>query len=777
MSWNRIFHFRKSVVFIWLISYISILVIPLIISGFIYYAAERIVANQINATNTALLRQLKQLMDSRLEDISRLSHQIALNTKTKSIMYIKGDLEPRHSYIVTSLSSDFRFYKVANSYINSFYVYFKNSDTVLTDRTFARSELVYRLIAEGGDISYEEWIALLRKPNNRGYTILPNRHDDGTVKKSIAFLQPIPIEEVSTSEATVVILLEEDQIHNNIKSLEWTNQGRVVIIDENNNVLASTQSLDGYILPHYDLLSGEAGTFFDDSSGESNVISYISSEVSPMKYLTIIPKHIYVKQVEEIRRLTILGFSLCVLIGGLLSLFFLRKNYSPVSQLVKGVTERIGIPFEKVVNEYHFIDNALSMTLHEKENIRRKLRQQNVIMRSNLLMRLFKGRFASKVSLEEALEAVDIRFLSDQFAVILFFMEDYSQFMKPEELEESDENLNLIQFVIANIVEELAGQNHQGFVAEVDGMMTCLLNFREEGSIRDKEQELLRIASESQKIITQAFHIYFSVSVSTIQKGISGIPIAYSQAVEALEYRLIKGKGQILCYEDIQKNQKQQFYRFDLVEEQRLVNSIKTGDYEKSGQILKKVMQAMFSEDLIPIQVARCLIFDIASTLLKTIAEMNLVENDCFIESLNPVERLLSCDTAEEMQENMMEILGQVCHYIEQKKNSHNKDLKEEILNYIHEHYKDEDFSLTAMAEHLNLNNTYLSKFFKEQIGEGLLEYVNRYRISKAKELLKKSDQSISHIAKRVGFYNNNTFIRVFKKYEGITPGQYKEMA
>lgn len=103
--------------------------------------------------------------------------------------------------------------------------------------------------------------------------------------------------------------------------------------------------------------------------------------------------------------------------------------------------------------------------------------------------------------------------------------------------------------------------------------------------------------------------------------------------------------------------------------------------------------------------------------------------------------------------------------------------MKEEILNYVHEHYKDEDFSLTAMADHFKINNTYLSKFFKEQIGEGLLEYVNRYRVNKAKELLKKTNQSISHIARSVGFYNNNTFIRVFKKYEGITPGQYKEMA
>ena len=271
------------------------------------------------------------------------------------------------------------------------------------------------------------------------------------------------------------------------------------------------------------------------------------------------------------------------------------------------------------------------------------------------------------------------------------------------------------------------------------------------------------------------------ISVLAIPLIISGFIYYEAERIVANEINetnsALLRKLQQLLYDDIQKNRKQQYYRFDLIEEQRLVNSIKTGDYEKSGQILRKVMQAMFSEELIPIQIARCFIFDIASTLLKTIADMDLAESHSFIESLNPVERMLSCDTVEEIEEKIMEILWQVCNYIEQKKNSHNKDLKEEILNYVHEHYKDEDFSLTAMADHFKINNTYLSKFFKEQIGEGLLEYVNRYRVNKAKELLKKTNQSISHIARSVGFYNNNTFIRVFKKYEGITPGQYKEMA
>lgn len=73
------------------------------------------------------------------------------------------------------------------------------------------------------------------------------------------------------------------------------------------------------------------------------------------------------------------------------------------------------------------------------------------------------------------------------------------------------------------------------------------------------------------------------------------------------------------------------------------------------------------------------------------------------------------------------------------------------------------------------MNAKYLSSFFKEQTGENLSDYINRVRLSKAKLLLKGSNMTVNEAALKTGYNNCNTFIRVFKKYEGITPGKYKE--
>ena len=61
------------------------------------------------------------------------------------------------------------------------------------------------------------------------------------------------------------------------------------------------------------------------------------------------------------------------------------------------------------------------------------------------------------------------------------------------------------------------------------------------------------------------------------------------------------------------------------------------------------------------------------------------------------------------------------------------------------------------------------------QTGEKVLDYINRIRLQEAKQLLQKCEINIEEVARKTGFNNSIALIRVFKKYEGITPGKYKD--
>jgi len=107
------------------------------------------------------------------------------------------------------------------------------------------------------------------------------------------------------------------------------------------------------------------------------------------------------------------------------------------------------------------------------------------------------------------------------------------------------------------------------------------------------------------------------------------------------------------------------------------------------------------------------------------------------------------------------------------------EDLKIKILELFESEkiYKKTDLRITTVSDALKTNRTYISRIINDEFSVNFNEFVNRYRIKEAKELLEKKDNNLftmEHIAEKSGFGSVNSFTRVFKEFEGVTPGQYK---
>ncbi|MOA16486.1 Bifunctional transcriptional activator/DNA repair enzyme AdaA [compost metagenome] len=90
------------------------------------------------------------------------------------------------------------------------------------------------------------------------------------------------------------------------------------------------------------------------------------------------------------------------------------------------------------------------------------------------------------------------------------------------------------------------------------------------------------------------------------------------------------------------------------------------------------------------------------------------------------------------------------------------------------QNYSDKNLSVSLIGDQFRLTPQYVSRLFREQTGHGgLHDFISQTRIEAAKALLLEGT-SIDETASRVGFASSHAFIRVFKKYEGITPGKYK---
>ena len=93
----------------------------------------------------------------------------------------------------------------------------------------------------------------------------------------------------------------------------------------------------------------------------------------------------------------------------------------------------------------------------------------------------------------------------------------------------------------------------------------------------------------------------------------------------------------------------------------------------------------------------------------------------------------------------------------------------QKAIAYIHEHYA-KDLLVEEVAAYIGKTPNYFSSIFRMEVGMTFREYLNHYRIERARELIEGSDMMIYEIAEQVGYSDYTYFSQVFKKVTGISP-------
>ena len=90
-------------------------------------------------------------------------------------------------------------------------------------------------------------------------------------------------------------------------------------------------------------------------------------------------------------------------------------------------------------------------------------------------------------------------------------------------------------------------------------------------------------------------------------------------------------------------------------------------------------------------------------------------------------------------------------------------------------HYQDSSFGIEYAADIFGASAKYLSRKFKEETGITFTNYLTSCRINHAKSILVQTNQPVNEIGQQVGYPISSTFIRAFKKNEGISPTEYRK--
>ncbi len=775
---RKSFSFKKSIFTSWVLSYISILTISLIITSIVYILSISVIEEEVSKANAATLKQLQQFMDQELRNIESLIVEVGFDNQIHGIAYLKDDIDIYHKYTIASIIKDFKLNILANDFLETMYIYLRKSDTIISEDGMYNSEDFYQFNYEhNSNVSYEEWMEGLNENYKKEYKTIISKKDDGTLNDSIAFFQSLPIGQSQDTEATLVLILNGEKLDNAIHNMKWLTQGNIFVIDDGNHILMSTDSASRLKGLNYDELQYKQKIFHKKINNREVAVSQLDSEITNWKYLSIIPIEVFWAKARFIRKVTYLCVAVCLLIGFLCAYYFSKQNYNPIDKLVNLFIDE-GRPFEKNrSNEYNFIQTSIIQTIEYNKKTQQALQQQKETMRIQFLVRLLKGNISSHISIDDAIESYDIALKDGYYTIELLYIEDIADGYSIVGCKSNGDIIDTVKLVLQGMVNEFIQQYNDLnmiYVVEIEGMLACLLNFSK--SANDKVKLVIaQIAEDIKSCLKKQYQVSVTIAVSDVHDGLQKINSAYYETIHIMEYRVLLGKSRIISFDEVQKlEQKDYKYQGFFVQEQKFMNFIKQNDYKSAGIVIDEVFSNYLTAHSIhSLEILKCRMFGLINVMFDAMAEISIVCEDKFLQGLNIVNKLTGSETVQELKNHLCDILSRIDDYIGDKKLEKNINIEGYVMDFVKENYADIDLNVSMIADRLQMNVQYLSKHFKKNTGIGLLDYIHKIRIKKAKVLMMQKNSTVKDVAEKVGYNNSIAFIRVFKKYEGVTPGKY----
>lgn len=160
------------------------------------------------------------------------------------------------------------------------------------------------------------------------------------------------------------------------------------------------------------------------------------------------------------------------------------------------------------------------------------------------------------------------------------------------------------------------------------------------------------------------------------------------------------------------------------------------------------------------------------SELEYRLTDVSAASHDMIAESY---EHIRNDVTLEELERHLEEVLKTVFTAADSKPNAADQYSAEVLqsLSYIQENYS-KKISLASVADHVGLSSGYLCRIFKDETGVSINSYINNLRMTRAGELLADKNSYIKEVAISVGFEDQLYFSRLFKRYYGVTPSEYR---
>lgn len=748
------------------LSYIFIGVIPILVLGAFFYYGNRQSTNQeTERNNLAQMSQVLQKLDYITEKMNNAAYHFSGTDMEKELRQVRDEGKRMDDgNVISQLATYSEIIGSSDNKEGAFlFLYLRGDKQIYTiDGKTSYMDFEHSM-SEYGDLNSKSFYTTINS-TKKDMSLRVGGEGDRLRKNSMVyFLYPVPYMN-SIPIATLGFGFHSNDLKEMIQTY-YTVDSHIFIFNERQQNIFTyiKEGVEEETAERLEQLAGEyrrgSGKMIQERiDGKKYIIVKDISANSGITILTFTEEKDFYRTKDTFALWYIFLIGILVFGGIILSLILSKTNYQPVRRLFEKIVEEDTLMKEedRRGNEFEIITSRWDDIHNKNEELNALINRQRPMVVASCLKRILKGRYRTKEEMDGMLKSANINLgYRYSFVFLLPFPADGEY--------EEDRSISILS-VLTNDVKPFA--HMYGLDMLKDEGIAVIVNCEEKEAGAEKKDIRIVTADFISQRLQAAYGMDIPFYAGRIYEDLMDINRSFLEATAiAADYNML-GTKKLILFEEI--GHEEQNVQYPVLEQALYIQCLKQANEEAALKALENMIKEI--EPLKSFIITQCLCFDIINLTIKTIDQLKGFE----LKNVD-LRKVANFTNLAEFQEKMTGLASEICRQFAEFKENRTKELRTGILDYVNRHFHENNLGLEIVAEEFSLTANYLSRFFKQETGCSFIQYVTMLRMDRARELLVNTNKQIKDIVTEVGYIDVANFVRKFKNYEGLTPGQYRE--
>lgn len=730
-----------------LLPYLVVLSIPVLLLSFILFrfAAEAL-GDEIRSRNMDNTRLLADTVDECVIRMNEVAGSIAMNPVLRPSQY--GDSEAYASMLkgIAAL----RMYQSPMPYVLEMIVYYPSSETMFgSESSYTRQTFLEGTYKFTG-LDEPSLNALLHATTENRLVLPSELYESEKEQRCFLYVRPLG---KSMGEALVIYVVDLSYVRNVAIGYYKDGETATAILQEDGELVAAFGNTSVEMRESFRGLKRELPGEWSkvvSVSGKRYLTAGLQSPYSRLTYVTAQPEEVMLKPVQLLIFIAFVAILLILTIGAMVIYWAMRKNYLPISRLeshFRGAEDGN-------VGSFALINNGIEALENQLAHLKQKILHSRSAYRHHALLELLNGTYSDRREFEEVHADSGILLKNPWYVCAHVLWSDAPAGMTPTDMVDAIATGVDTRFEV------------HGMAGQANDRLILLVAMPLPDQARSVMEQVLEILQNHSCVGVK-------INVAQVVDRLGALRESYATLAQVNSYRFIHAESALLLFEDTleyDRSAKQPGLEREIG---RLEAAIREGNGPNASREAEEIYRLLAERNRSLLWV-RIQTYELVRMVTGVINSMNMPFGSNRELVTNGILAITESSSIEDFRFLLDNVITDVTEMIRARSQGGIKLGIEQVMEEIDRTCFDYSFSVARLAEELSVSKAHLSRVFKEHTGRTIIEHVNHLRLNRAKDLLTRTEHTVSHIVDQIGFIDVSSFTKKFRVTVGMTPLTYR---